>query len=148
MSKKLIIIYIVLLGLGVGLGVLLAIQSSGLEGSYNNPLGTLSNRDVSRATWRGHEDDPVHKLLVKACLRMVRQVSNGIIIGQAVGQCQCIIFEMKGDIRFEVAQNEFDRMKPGLEWGNQRQKDDISRENEFVAWFKREGVKVKECLSK
>jgi hypothetical protein len=147
MSKKIIIIYLVLLAFGVGVGVLVAIQSSDLQGSYNNPLGTLSNRDTSRATWRGHEDEPVHKLLTTACLRMVRKLGTGIVILEAVGQCQCILFEMKGDIPFETAKKEFERIKPSLEWGNQDQKDKMSFNNEFVAWFQREGTKIKDCLS-
>ena len=147
MSKKIIIIYLVLLSLGIGGGVLIAISKSDLEGTYNNPLGTLSNRDISRATWRGHEDTPVHKLLTTACLRMVRKVGTGIVITEAVGQCQCILFEMKGDITFDIAEKEFERLKPGLEWGNQQKKDDISRDNEFVDWFQREGTKIKDCLA-
>lgn len=147
MSKKIIIVYLVLLSLGIGMGVLITIQNSGLEGAYNNPLGTLSNRDTSRATWRGHEDEPVHKLLTKACLRMTRKVVTGVVITQAVGQCQCIIFEMKGDITFVVAEKEFARLKPGLEWGNQQQKDNVSHANIFVEWFRREGTKVKGCLA-
>ncbi len=147
MSKKIIIIYGTLLALGIGLGVLFTIQNSNLEGNYNNPLGTLSGKDVNRATWRGHEDEPVHKLLTTACLKMVRKVGTGKVIEEAVGQCQCILFEMKADISYSEAQKEFERMKPELEWGNQDQKRDITRNNQFVGWFDREGNRLRECLS-
>lgn len=147
MPKKIIIIYIVLLALGIGVGVLFTIQNSSLEGTYNNPLGTLSSKDTSRATWRGHEDEPVHKLLTTACLKMVRKVGTGKILEEAVGQCQCVLFEMKADITYEEAQREFERMKPELEWGNQNQKNEISRNNQFVQWFDREGNRLRECLS-
>jgi preprotein translocase subunit SecG len=53
MYKKLIIVYTILIAIGVGIAVLLSIEKLGVTGVFNNPLGTLSEKDVVRATWQG-----------------------------------------------------------------------------------------------
>ena len=147
MYKKLIIIYTVIIAVGVGIAVLMSIEKLGVTGRFNNPLGSLSGKDVVRATWRGHEDAEVHSVVTKACLKMVRKVGIGNILKDAVDQCQCLLFEIKGDIGFDQAKAEYDRMKPVLEWGNHSQKFEITRNNQFTAWFQRENKKVEECFS-
>ena len=147
MYKKLIIVYTILIAIGVGIAVLLSIEKLGVTGVFNNPLGTLSEKDVVRATWKGREDDEVHMVITKACLKMVRKVGIGNILKDAVKQCQCVLFEIKGDIGFEEAKVEYDRMKPVLEWGNHSQKFEVTRNNHFTNWFQRENKKVEECFS-